>query len=755
MPTDVPAFVPPAPSTAAPIFRPPSVAQQESEMGKAFPGFREFVALRNRGSDLQKRIDALTVELKDVRKGAASTEQKVQLHQINNALHRAGYEMDTLVDEYQRRFSELIEDMGIDWKRTKSNWIQNEDQIFILQMLQAKCIFLKQGGDQFGTPEPFKECEELEEQLDQFANSHLSAGSLPDDTLIHFGQLVSTLSRILVSAHEVANEVPDWRATLLKPPEGGLSVEFLKKTMTRIQERMKQIPQDIIATRRLLPGGSWRKESDLRPEIYGFASLLYPNDQIHKIQVRDTLMYLDDDPDARLRKVQVAELKQDEQRCKEWLDAHAQHARLIEKSKALAKEGNYKKAEKFVGQAQATFSDLNYGAYNDDAKPWRDEIKDIDSRLSIHLEEARKILGQVFQRIWLAFGRFSAVQELMEKTKQALEKETRALRSFSGTDFYEDAQVPIEELRRKRKEIEDLYENSLRMIRLIALVVALGVAAVLGGVGALISYHLRAMQAAMNIEVRQLDANDPMPTIVLARLPDPGDSEAEAHAFSVTTNAWKASFPQLHKGNYALTVSAPNFETFAGTVTVLPSKTTKVEPISLVPINGFLRLEAAPGGYSYIVRPMGEDRQVEAGSLNEDDAANLTIRPGRYDVTFAQGNHQFHVPIEVTARNISSYGPDFRFSHVRVESDPSGAMVSLNGNELGPTPLETTLPPTDNSLEVKLDGYQTQYFPVKPAEGKPLTFNVTLEKVGPLPNPPPPTNESIPQFIPRPDPEVK
>ncbi|HEY8965349.1 MAG TPA: hypothetical protein VIM58_02825, partial [Candidatus Methylacidiphilales bacterium] len=383
----------PAYSAPVPLFRPPSAAQQESETGRAFPGYREFVQVRQRAHDLQKRLDGLTAELSDARKSPPSTAQKVHLHQLNNSLHRAGYELDTVQEEYRRRLTDLVDDATVDWMRMKSVWIQNEDQIFNLQMLQSKLSFLRQGSEQFEAGDIFANVDKLEQELDGFANSHLAAGTIPDDPLQHFGQLITQLSRILVSAHEIATEIPEWRPVLQKPPEKGLSIEWLKETLERINEAIKQIPNDITVTRRLLPAGSWRKESDLRPEVYAIASLLHPTDPIHNIQVRDVLMYLDDDLDCRLRKAQVTELKKDEARCKEWLDAHAQHVRLIDKSKSLAKEGNYRKAEKFVKQTDAIFSDLDYNAFEAEAKPWRSELESLETRLNAPIDEARKLLN--------------------------------------------------------------------------------------------------------------------------------------------------------------------------------------------------------------------------------------------------------------------------------------------------------------------------------------------------------------------------
>ncbi len=746
-PTPPPAAPPPAPAMPPnpSALRPAAAAAHpEQEAGKVFPGYREFVQLKQRAIDLRKRIDALTIELTDARKAPASTAQKVQLHQLNNALHRAGYEFDTVIEDYKQRMIDLVEDASVDWIRAKSNWIQNEDQIFVLQMLQAKCAFLRQGGEQFQeeAETAFKAVDELEDDLNHFANSHLSAGSLPDDALVHFSQLVATLSRILVSAHEVATETPEWRPILKVPPPGSLSIALLKDTSERIQDRIKQIPFDINATRRLLPGGSWRKESDLRPEIYAFASLLYPSDAIHRINVRDTLLYLDDDPDCRLRKLQVAELQADEAKVKEWTEMRGQHVKLIDKARALAKDGNYRQAKKAIEQVEPVFSDLFYDAYEEDALPWHKDLEDLGKRLNVPLDAAQALLDPIGRKFWLAFGRIGKIQHQLSTAKRLIAEETTALQAFAKTDYHADTVAPVARAEERLKELQRHFEQVKRLVRFVLIGSGIVLAAIVATITAATLYSIQAHQGSVTVTVRQLEPEDPVPTIFLG---------------NTSTNSFQAVFRRLEEGKYHLLVAAPGFEDARQEVVLKSSQALKLDPISMTPVGGFLRLAPAPGGYTYEAHPLGRNKLAASGTVAPDDAANLRLRPGRYEVTFSQPDRKFQEILTVAAREVTRYAPDFRFSKVKIYTQPEGAVVSINGTDLGFTPVELFLAPQDHSISLRADGYDTYYLPIHPEAGQPLSFTVTLQKPGaaPAPKPKSAADVSFPQQSPEPAPGLE
>ena len=77
-----------------------------------------------------------------------------------------------------------------------------------------------------------------------------------------------------------------------------------------------------------------------------------------------------------------------------------------------------------------------------------------------------------------------------------------------------------------------------------------------------------------------------------------------------------------------------------------------------------------------------------------------------------------------------------REERVEIQSSPLGAIVTLNGQQRGSTPLDLTLPkPLQGSLKVELSGYKTQTHVLKPGEG---TVSFTLQPVPPAPAPEPP-----------------
>ncbi len=94
-----------------------------------------------------------------------------------------------------------------------------------------------------------------------------------------------------------------------------------------------------------------------------------------------------------------------------------------------------------------------------------------------------------------------------------------------------------------------------------------------------------------------------------------------------------------------------------------------------------------------------------------------------------------------------------RNERVEIQSSPLGAIVTLNGQQRGQTPLDLTLPkPLQGSLKVELAGFETQTHSLKPGEG---TVSFTLKPIPPPPEPEPlvvslPPPPEVPAAAPRP-----
>lgn len=115
----------------------------EFDPTKSFPGYRQLLQYGGQLKKLQELIEKHTTELAEAKKAPPGDFQRAHIHQINNVLFRSGYELDQTIEEFKRTLVSCIEELQIDWSRIKSNWIQNDDQIFQLIVMQAKSDFLK------------------------------------------------------------------------------------------------------------------------------------------------------------------------------------------------------------------------------------------------------------------------------------------------------------------------------------------------------------------------------------------------------------------------------------------------------------------------------------------------------------------------------------------------------------------------------------------------------------------------------------
>jgi hypothetical protein len=69
---------------------------------------------------------------------------------------------------------------------------------------------------------------------------------------------------------------------------------------------------------------------------------------------------------------------------------------------------------------------------------------------------------------------------------------------------------------------------------------------------------------------------------------------------------------------------------------------------------------------------------------------------------------------------------------VLVESNPSGALISIDGRELAPTPLTIRqLRPGTHTLELRLPGYKTWSQRITVAAGDNRRITATLERDSP------------------------
>lgn len=691
---------------------------------KSFPGYRQMLQYGGQLKKLQELIEKHTSELAEAKKAPPGDFQRAHIHQINNVLFRSGYELDQTMEEFKRTLVSCIEELQIDWSRIKSNWIQNEDQIFQLIVIQAKCDFLKlHSKDIQIAQESLPPLHDLVGEIEKFTSAHLSSGATPDNCLDYMTHMVGRLGEVLAGAYDLATEMPDWRATLVEPKPGSLSVGLLNETNNRIKQRINEVPAEIARVHRLLPEGNWRKETDLRQEIYAFAEILFQNGPLHRIPVRDVLLFLDNNPDSRLRRVQMDKLKSDAGRCKTWLETREHHELMLEQSVGLAKEGNYLQAEKFMAQTEPYFNDINYALYRETAKFWLDQREQLRKRLDAMMVDLKSRLEKVFRQPWIPLPRTPPMKRNLTMSRDGIEKEITALSKYSKTDFYHDTQPIFEEARHRLREIERWAKRKRDICFRIALGEAFALALIIGSATALYIHTLEVTRSSVTVSVVQQAPNDTPPVISLGSLSEVG---------------YSAKFSSLREGIYPLQITAPGYYPRMIKINLAGGKQEVVEPIKLIPIAGYLRFEPALGTYDYEVRPLNSEGEegaaVASGTVLKDESMNSALRPGRYRVYFKQGAKNFDIVMEVTPHNVSEYTPNFMFTTLLITSEPQGAEVSINGKPVGRTPFTTRLAPINYSLDVALPRYTSYYAPIELPPGSKLPIHVKLKREAPLTN---------------------
>lgn len=723
--------------------KPAPAKNAKPDLENIFPGYKELAGLHQWATEVRDRIAGLTAELASLRVQGASIAQKTKIHQINNALHRSGYEQDKVLEKYRQSLADLVEDASIEWLRIKSAWGTNlEEQTFHLQVLQAKVAYLlrAEGLMEAEKTPVLGALAELGKELDHFANANLPASALVDDPLDHFGQTVERIGTVAAAVHTETSEAPAWRAALENPEPGALSQAGLEALHEQIRSEIAEISHHVRELRLGLPAGSWRSGKDLQPELYGFATLLHPDHLLHRLDLPEIFRYLDDDASSSLRRARLAALKQDEARCKRWLETYSKHLRTLDKAITLAREGNYRKAQETAAPLKPVFADLDYEAPAREAARWRNELTDIDQRLGHPMDQAEALLEKAFRRFWFGFAPARAARALLTKVPTALAEKARLLASVRGTDFHQDMEAELGRLRERLERLIRLHRKAERFLQLLSLASVAGFLGMTAVAGYLAFDALRVQNGSVAVEVKPLLAGEASPTIVLGM-----DSET----------GLKATFRHLREGPYRLTVVAPEYLAHHQVVRLHPAEHLVLPPIELKPEGGFLRLQSAEEGYRHEAHRVDRTDLAASGTLKAEDAVNLRLRPGRYLVRLSQRNRSYSVPLEVLVHEVTAFTPDFRFSRVWIDSHPQGAVVSLNGEDFGFTPLEVSLPPVAQSVAIKMQGFETYYLPVTPQGGAPLSMQVTLNRVQTKPKPPRPDNSSIPPVVPFPEEKIE
>lgn len=120
---------------------------------------------------------------------------------------------------------------------------------------------------------------------------------------------------------------------------------------------------------------------------------------------------------------------------------------------------------------------------------------------------------------------------------------------------------------------------------------------------------------------------------------------------------------------------------------------------------------AGTTGSSYLSiegTPAGADARINGQRIGQTPVQFYALAPGRYTVTVAASEHEEftrEVIIEPGKRHRLSYSLA-AFGKITIKGEPKGAVVSVNGKEIGKTPFENVgLPAGKYSVRISRDGY--------------------------------------------------
>lgn len=109
--------------------------------------------------------------------------------------------------------------------------------------------------------------------------------------------------------------------------------------------------------------------------------------------------------------------------------------------------------------------------------------------------------------------------------------------------------------------------------------------------------------------------------------------------------------------------------------------------------------------------------------------AALTLEPGNHSIKITKPGHADYIDtFKITRRKTTTLEIDLLpiSGVLRLNSDPPGAMVVIDGRRLGETPYDGELKPGERALELRLPGYSTHKEQVRVTAGEIYPLTITL-----------------------------
>jgi formylglycine-generating enzyme required for sulfatase activity len=189
-----------------------------------------------------------------------------------------------------------------------------------------------------------------------------------------------------------------------------------------------------------------------------------------------------------------------------------------------------------------------------------------------------------------------------------------------------------------------------------------------------------------------------------------------------------ATFKGVRLGSCPIHITLDGYEPVDQTAEIKENELTDLGTITLVRSKGSLQISSTPPDSNYTL-------SSDALGINQSGTCPDTIKDipvGVYNVTLSRGDWQIKGTATVERAAITTYSSNFAYGSVEITSDPPGADVMQDGNEIGKTPLSLkNLKPGPVNYTLQLKGYDPAPVSGTITENQQLALSVTLAKEKP------------------------
>jgi len=182
-----------------------------------------------------------------------------------------------------------------------------------------------------------------------------------------------------------------------------------------------------------------------------------------------------------------------------------------------------------------------------------------------------------------------------------------------------------------------------------------------------------------------------------------------------------ATFKGLRAGKYRLRITLTGYDTVEREVEVKEKEFLDTGPIELVRTRGQLHVTSEPGA----LEVFDGDKSLGTTPLKLDLIVGTHTLTARFGVWGEK-----RMDAVVSKEKPASLHFRFETGTVTIKSQPAGAMIKLNGKEMGKTPLNAfALPVGDYQMELALAGFQSNSQKIRVVSGQ--AADVSLRLVNP------------------------